>query len=167
MKRILLLIAIICLPLMASAQIVEAVKWSGEVIPATAAGAVDSVRLTATIQEGWHMTLINVGEEEIGEEIYDSPFTFGGVDLYDFIPHPRIQRPISAPVEVDGVSMPSQPGETYVSAQYQPMEVTVTGNDERILLVSTFDNLGKGASGAAIQNMNIRLGLDETTGLKL
>lgn len=60
---------------MASAQIVEAVKWSGEVIPATAAGAVDSVRLTATIQEGWHMTLINVGEEEIGEEIYDSPFT--------------------------------------------------------------------------------------------
>ena len=75
MKRILLLIAIICLPLMASAQIVEAVKWSGEVIPATAAGAVDSVRLKATIQEGWHMTLINVGEEEIGEEIYDSPFT--------------------------------------------------------------------------------------------
>ena len=75
MKRILLLIAIICLPLMASAQIVEAVKWSGEVIPATAAGAVDSVRLTATIQEGWHMTLINVGEEEIGEEIYESPFT--------------------------------------------------------------------------------------------
>ena len=75
MKRILLLIAIICLPVMASAQIVEAVKWSGEVIPATAAGAVDSVRLTATIQEGWHMTLINVGEEEIGEEIYDSPFT--------------------------------------------------------------------------------------------
>ena len=75
MKRKLLLIAIICLPVMASAQIVEAVKWSGEVIPATAAGAVDSVRLTATIQEGWHMTLINVGEEEIGEEIYDSPFT--------------------------------------------------------------------------------------------
>ena len=75
MKRILLLIAIICLPLMASAQIVEAVKWSGEVIPATAAGAVDSVRLTATIQEGWHMTLINVGEDEIGEEIYESPFT--------------------------------------------------------------------------------------------
>ena len=75
MKRILLFIAIICLPLMASAQIVEAVKWSGEEIPATAAGAVDSVRLTATIQEGWHMTLISVGDEEIGEEIYDSPFT--------------------------------------------------------------------------------------------
>ncbi len=45
------------------------------------------------------------------------------------------------------------------------MLVTVTGNDERILLVSLFDNLGKGASGAAIQNMNIVLGVDETTGL--
>lgn len=47
------------------------------------------------------------------------------------------------------------------------MEVVVAGNDERILLVSRFDNLGKGASGAAIQNMNILLGLDETTGLDL
>ncbi len=75
MKRIVLLIAIICQTVVSSAQIVEAVKWSGEVIPATGAGAVDSVRLTATIQEGWHMTLINVGEEEIGEEIYESPFT--------------------------------------------------------------------------------------------
>ena len=45
------------------------------------------------------------------------------------------------------------------------MLVTVTGNDERILLVSRFDNLGKGASGAAIQNMNIVLGLAEDTGL--
>ena len=45
------------------------------------------------------------------------------------------------------------------------MVVTVAGNEERILLISTFDNLGKGASGAAIQNMNILLGLDETTGL--
>lgn len=45
------------------------------------------------------------------------------------------------------------------------LEVTVTGNDERILLVSRFDNLGKGASGAAIQNMNLLLGVDEATGL--
>ena len=47
------------------------------------------------------------------------------------------------------------------------MHVMVTGNDERILLVSVFDNLGKGASGAAVQNMNIILGIDETTGLLL
>ena len=45
------------------------------------------------------------------------------------------------------------------------MEVSVYGNDDRIILVSRFDNLGKGASGAAIQNMNIVLKLDEKTGL--
>ncbi len=47
------------------------------------------------------------------------------------------------------------------------MEISVSGNEERILLTARFDNLGKGASGAAIQNMNIRLGLAETTGLSL
>ena len=47
------------------------------------------------------------------------------------------------------------------------MQVTVTGNNDRILLVARFDNLGKGASGAAIQNMNILLGLPETAGLSV
>jgi N-acetyl-gamma-glutamyl-phosphate reductase len=45
------------------------------------------------------------------------------------------------------------------------MEISVHGNAERILLVARFDNLGKGASGAAIQNMNILLGVPEDTGL--
>ena len=45
------------------------------------------------------------------------------------------------------------------------LEVSAFGNDERIILVARFDNLGKGASGAAIQNMNVVLGCDETTGL--
>lgn len=45
------------------------------------------------------------------------------------------------------------------------MYIYVGGNDDRILLCSMFDNLGKGASGAAVQCMNISLGLDETTGL--
>ncbi len=45
------------------------------------------------------------------------------------------------------------------------MAVAVFGNDDRMTLISRFDNLGKGASGAAIQNMNIRLGLDEAEGL--
>lgn len=45
------------------------------------------------------------------------------------------------------------------------LQVTVVGNADRILLVARFDNLGKGASGAAIQNMNIVLGVDEATGL--
>ena len=47
------------------------------------------------------------------------------------------------------------------------MQITVCGNEERILLVSRFDNLGKGASGAAIQNMNLLLGADEATGLNV
>lgn len=47
------------------------------------------------------------------------------------------------------------------------LEVSVYGNPDRILLVSRFDNLGKGASGAAIQNMNIVLGVPEDTGLAL
>ncbi|MBQ5364717.1 MAG: N-acetyl-gamma-glutamyl-phosphate reductase [Spirochaetales bacterium] len=45
------------------------------------------------------------------------------------------------------------------------MIISVYGNEDRILMVSTFDNLGKGASGAAIQNMNLVLGVEETTGL--
>lgn len=45
------------------------------------------------------------------------------------------------------------------------MQVGVFGNNDRVLLVSRFDNLGKGASGAAIQCMNLALGLDETAGL--
>ncbi len=47
------------------------------------------------------------------------------------------------------------------------MEISVSGNEERILLVSRFDNLGKGASGAAIQNMNIIMGVPENTGLDI
>ncbi len=45
------------------------------------------------------------------------------------------------------------------------MCVSAVGCEGRILLVSLFDNLGKGASGAAIQNMNLVLGIDESTGL--
>lgn len=47
------------------------------------------------------------------------------------------------------------------------MGVSVFGNEDRIILVSRFDNLGKGASGAAIQNMNLLLGLPESTGLNI
>lgn len=47
------------------------------------------------------------------------------------------------------------------------MIVSVVGSDDCPVLIARFDNLGKGASGAAIQNMNIILGIDETTGLKV
>lgn len=45
------------------------------------------------------------------------------------------------------------------------MKIYVAGNDQRITVSAVYDNLGKGASGAAIQNMNIMLGIDETEGL--
>ena len=45
------------------------------------------------------------------------------------------------------------------------LEIFVFGTDEQIVLASRFDNLGKGASGAAVQCMNIMLGLPEDTGL--
>lgn len=45
------------------------------------------------------------------------------------------------------------------------MEISVHGNEERLLLAARFDNLGKGASGAAIQNLNLLMGVEETTGL--
>lgn len=45
------------------------------------------------------------------------------------------------------------------------MQIFVYGNDDRIMLTSRFDNLGKGASGAAVQCLNIRMGIDETTSL--
>ena len=46
------------------------------------------------------------------------------------------------------------------------MELFILENDEQMLLTSVFDNLGKGSSGAAIQCMNIMLGLDERKGLE-
>lgn len=52
-------------------------------------------------------------------------------------------------------------------ANTNKMEMFVFGNDEaeQMVLCARLDNLGKGASGAAVQNLNIALGLDETTGL--
>lgn len=47
------------------------------------------------------------------------------------------------------------------------MRIQVSGHAEQAMVTAIFDNLGKGASGAAIQNMNILLGLPETTGLNL
>lgn len=47
------------------------------------------------------------------------------------------------------------------------MQLMVLGNDERIQLVSLFDNLGKGSSGAALQCLNLMTGVDEALGLNL
>lgn len=47
------------------------------------------------------------------------------------------------------------------------MEIMVAGNDERLQLICRFDNLGKGSSGAALQCLNLMMGLDETYGLTM
>ena len=47
------------------------------------------------------------------------------------------------------------------------MKITLVGKEERLVAIASFDNLGKGTSGAAIQNLNLMLGVDETTGLVL
>ena len=47
------------------------------------------------------------------------------------------------------------------------MRIQVSGHEEQAMVTTIFDNLGKGASGAAIQNMNILLGVDEATGLNI
>lgn len=47
------------------------------------------------------------------------------------------------------------------------LEIFVYGNDSQLLLAARFDNLGKGASGAAVQCMNIMLGRDEVSGLEI
>ncbi len=52
-------------------------------------------------------------------------------------------------------------------AMKDSMLITVNGNEDRILLTALYDNLGKGASGAAVQCMNMVMGIDKTTGLVL
>ncbi|MBQ7924352.1 MAG: N-acetyl-gamma-glutamyl-phosphate reductase [Clostridia bacterium] len=53
------------------------------------------------------------------------------------------------------------------NSQKDGMKIAVAGNEERILLLASYDNLGKGASGAAIECMNIAIGADRTKGLVL
>ena len=47
------------------------------------------------------------------------------------------------------------------------LQLIVCGHEDQVLITALFDNLGKGASGAAVQNMNLMLGLEETTGLNV
>lgn len=62
----------------------------------------------------------------------------------------------------------TNPGTIYANtlAGTNHLQLIVCGYEEQTTITALFDNLGKGASGAAVQNMNIMLGLDETTGLE-
>lgn len=63
----------------------------------------------------------------------------------------------------------SEPNDGFIGANNlsgtNMMEIFVNGNDERLIINSRLDNLGKGASGAAVQCLNIMMGIDEKTGL--
>ncbi len=52
-------------------------------------------------------------------------------------------------------------------SMWDGMQIFVTGNEDRLVVATRFDNLGKGASGAAVQCMNLVMGVDEATGLNL
>ncbi len=75
--------------------------------------------------------------------------------------HEALVRFVDDPAAAEGGFLSSA-----ALAGHDRLEVSVYGNDARAILVARFDNLGKGASGAAIQNMNLVLDLDETTGLQ-
>ena len=82
-------------------------------------------------------------------------------DIYEiFASHYEGQKLISVrPFGMEGMlSATSKSGK-------DSMDIIVTGNDDRILIASTFDNLGKGASGAALQCFNLITGKEETEGL--
>ena len=62
-----------------------------------------------------------------------------------------------------------EPGKIFANtlAGRDDLEIFVYGYEDQIGITALFDNLGKGASGAAVQNMNIMLGIDEKTGLNV
>ena len=62
-----------------------------------------------------------------------------------------------------GGTTPRLATNTYAGKDF--LEITVCGHEDQSMLTARFDNLGKGASGAAVQNMNLMLGLEETAGL--
>lgn len=84
-------------------------------------------------------------------------------DLHDmFVEHYKNQKMVNVmPKGKEGML-----GSNNLSGKDR-LEIEITGNDERIIIASRFDNLGKGSSGAAIQCMNIALGFEETKGLDL
>ncbi|MCR4736167.1 MAG: N-acetyl-gamma-glutamyl-phosphate reductase [Treponema sp.] len=69
-----------------------------------------------------------------------------------------------APLMGEGI-LPEQFIPANTLANTNDMQIFVYGNDDRIMITSRFDNLGKGASGAAVQCLNIMMGIDERTGL--
>lgn len=70
-------------------------------------------------------------------------------------------KPLGAEADLEGGFL-----DATACNQTNRIELMVFGHATQMLLVARLDNLGKGASGAAIQNLNLMIGVDETTGLK-
>jgi N-acetyl-gamma-glutamyl-phosphate reductase len=80
-------------------------------------------------------------------------------DYYQSEPFVRVIPFESGPFLDNGFLIPTECNHT------NRIDLFVFGNEEQILVAARLDNLGKGASGAAVQNMNIMLGVEESTGL--
>ena len=88
-------------------------------------------------------------------------------DYYGTYDGKRLVWVASDPTDEEGGIEPSSKFYGNQMAGKDTLALILAGNDEQFTITALFDNLGKGASGAAVQNMNIMLGLDETTGLTL
>ena len=91
------------------------------------------------------------------------------LDLEDMISLYKQRYESSKLISVKSEKEAAQDGFIYADRlrEKDSLEIIVCGNNERMTLMARYDNLGKGASGAAIQNMNIMLGRPEYTGLNL
>ena len=88
-------------------------------------------------------------------------------DYYGTYDGKRLVWVAGDPTDEEGGIEPSSKFYGNAVAGKDSLSLTLAGNDEQFTITALFDNLGKGASGAAVQNMNIMLGLDEKTGLSL
>ncbi len=102
-----------------------------------------------------HLTPMDRG---ILSTIYVRPKAASGADVMACWQSRYAQHPFVVPVE-------SLPATKHVSGTNY-VHMTVRDAGERLVLICAIDNLAKGASGAAVQNMNVMFGLDETTGLR-
>lgn len=87
----------------------------------------------------------------------------GGIEAVKEVYRNKYTGNIVSYVECDGTGMIS----AHALAGKDSMQITVAGNEDRILLIAMYDNLGKGASGAAVECMNYVLGVAPETGLEL
>ena len=101
---------------------------------------------------------------EVTVPLFASQLAYGGIEdiraIYKELYNTPIVRYCDSSDEAGFLSAASMSGK-------DSMTVEVYGNDDRIILVARYDNLGKGASGAALECMNIKLGADKTSCLEI